>query len=146
MPTRIEVDFNSRDEAGLIPAYVADITGPYGVGSTVEAYDVEGNRCTGRIASITGEHLAIEPFWQTFTDQSVVQVFVTSGGAFTATRSNGGEDPAGGTRGLTISISNPLAVAGLQAAHAEATRTFSQTAGDEATRTFPQIPDFVTAQ
>lgn len=98
MTTRVEVDFNSRDDWGMIPAPLGGIDGPYRVGDTVEAFDDEGNRCTGLIASIAADSVAFEPFWPTFAPPDANRLIVTSARGFTTRW----------TSGLTVAISARL--------------------------------------
>ena len=79
--TRIEVDFNTRDERGLIPAPVADINGAFRIGDMVEAFDEDGNRCSGRIAQQSGAYILIDPVWATFTtpDASRLRILRATG-------------------------------------------------------------------
>jgi hypothetical protein len=78
MTTRVEVDFNSRDDWGRIPAPLADIEGPLRLGDAVEAYDEEGNRCTGFLAAVEGEYALIDPTWATFTPPDRARVALVS--------------------------------------------------------------------
>lgn len=66
MATRIEVDYNSRDDAGLIPALLEDASGHLHVGDTIETYDDAGYRCLAVVESVVGERAAMNPLWQTF--------------------------------------------------------------------------------
>lgn len=66
MTTRIEVDFNSRDDAGHVPAPMADADGPLRVGDMVEAYDDAGYRCFAIASSVAGASVSLDPLWQTF--------------------------------------------------------------------------------
>jgi hypothetical protein len=66
MTTRVEVDFNSRDDAGRVPARLEDADVPLRVGVEVEAFDDAGNRCLAVVASIAGDVVALDPIWTSF--------------------------------------------------------------------------------
>jgi hypothetical protein len=63
---RIEVDFNSRDGHGMLPAAIADADGDVRVGDFVEAFDTEGYSCPGVVARLANESIAIDPVWRAF--------------------------------------------------------------------------------
>ncbi len=77
MSTRIEVDFNSRDEAGTIPALLADADGPVRVGDTVETYDAEGYRCPAVVARVADGILAFDPLWRAFAPPNEPRIVLT---------------------------------------------------------------------
>jgi hypothetical protein len=76
MTTRIEVDFNSRDAAGMVPALVEDAEGPLRVGDFVEAFDDEGYRCLSVVASVQGDMLALDPVWNAFAAPDEARVVI----------------------------------------------------------------------
>jgi hypothetical protein len=63
---RVEVDFNSRDEYGMVPAAYADADGPVRVGDLIETFDLEGYRCPGVVARLANDGIAIDPVWRAF--------------------------------------------------------------------------------
>ena len=68
MATRIEVDFNSRDDEGFVPALVTDADGPLQPGTWVEAFDAAGFTCLAMVISATGAVAALDPIWRTFAE------------------------------------------------------------------------------
>jgi hypothetical protein len=61
----IEVDFNSRDDLGCVPA---EIKGPGPRrGDRVDLHDDEGNRCMARVVGEAGGYISLSPEWDTFT-------------------------------------------------------------------------------
>jgi hypothetical protein len=66
--TRIEVDFNDRDDSGLIPASTADADGHLVRGAWVDAFDDEGYRCLATVGSLHAESVTLIPNWNTFTE------------------------------------------------------------------------------
>ncbi len=76
--TRIEVDFNSRDDAGLLPAAPTDSDGPVMPGQAVELFDDEGNRCLATVIA-SGDSLALAPIWQTFAGPDQSRLVVSNG-------------------------------------------------------------------
>lgn len=77
MTTRIEVDFNSRDDAGMVPAPIEDADGPLRVGDQVEAYDDEGYRCLAIVATVAGEFVALDPVWRAFVSPDQPRIVLT---------------------------------------------------------------------
>lgn len=77
MTTRVEVDFNSRDDAGRVPASLSEVEGPLRVGETVEAYDDDGNRCLVIVTSLSGRAIALDPVWRTFSSRDESRLVVT---------------------------------------------------------------------
>ena len=65
---RVEVDFNTRDDAGLVPALIEDAAVPLAVGDRVDAFDDEGYRCLAEVASINNVTAQLAPIWQTFSE------------------------------------------------------------------------------
>lgn len=76
--TRIEVDFNNRDDAGFVPALLADADGPVRVGDAVELFDDEGDRCIAIVAAVSGPTLAADVLWQTFAAPGESRFVLTS--------------------------------------------------------------------
>jgi hypothetical protein len=76
MTTRIEVDFNDRDDEGLIPANPADATGPLRRGAWVDAFDDEGYRCLATVTGLTTNRVTIQPNWNTFVEPTESRVVV----------------------------------------------------------------------
>ncbi len=70
MTTRIEVDFNARDETGHVPAALSEADGPVRVGEYIDLYDDDGYRCLALVSEVAGERVAASPLWQTFTSES----------------------------------------------------------------------------
>jgi hypothetical protein len=66
MATRIEVDFNTRDDADDLLAPLGDAEGPVQPGALVDCFDDEGNRCLGLIAGFSTHSVAVTPLWATF--------------------------------------------------------------------------------
>ena len=66
MTDRIWVDFNSRDENGLVPAARRRIAHVPPVGTLVDSVDDEGNRCLARVTQVGPSVVTLEPLWQTF--------------------------------------------------------------------------------
>lgn len=66
MTTRIEVDFNTRDDHGFVAALLADADGPVRVGDEVQAYDEEGYRCLAIVTAVAASHVSLDPLWQAF--------------------------------------------------------------------------------
>jgi hypothetical protein len=64
---QIEVDFNSRDDQGYVPALVADADGPLQLGAWVEAFDLAGFHCLAMVVGIADEVIALDPIWRTFS-------------------------------------------------------------------------------
>lgn len=77
MTTRIEVDFNSRDDAGRVPASLSGVEGPLRVGETIEAYDDDGNRCLVIVTSMSVGAIALNPVWRTFSARDESRLVVT---------------------------------------------------------------------
>ena len=71
----IEVDFNSRDDAGHIPALIDE---PVAVGELVDMFDDEGNRCLGRVAGFHGGSVAIRADWAAFAAETESRFVVTT--------------------------------------------------------------------
>lgn len=78
MTTRIEVDFNSRDDAGMVPALFADADAPLRVGDTVEAYDDEGYQCPALVTALTSTVVSLEPLWRAFAGPNDARIIVTA--------------------------------------------------------------------
>lgn len=78
MTTRIEVDFNSRDDAGMVPALAEDADAPLRVGDPVEAYDDEGYRCLAFVAGVSGVVVALDPVWRAFAAPGDARMVVTA--------------------------------------------------------------------
>lgn len=74
----IEVDFNSRDEYGMVPAAIADADGPVRVGDFVETFDLEGYRCPGVVARLATETIAIDPVWRAFAGPEEARIVLRS--------------------------------------------------------------------
>ena len=74
--TRIEVDFNSRDGEGMVPALAEDADGPMRVGDAVEAYDDEGYRCLAVVVARAGDIVALDPVWRAFAAPSEARVIL----------------------------------------------------------------------
>ena len=68
MTARIEVDFNSRDDLGRLPAPMSDAD-HLEVGQIVDAFDDDGNRCLARVSALAGGWASLAPFWETFADE-----------------------------------------------------------------------------
>lgn len=75
---RVEVDFNSRDEYGMVPAAIADADGPVRVGDFIETFDLEGYRCPGVVARLANQTIAIDPVWRAFAAPEEARVFLRS--------------------------------------------------------------------
>jgi hypothetical protein len=76
MTTRIEVDFNDRDDQGLIPANTADAEGPLRRGVWVDAFDDEGYHCLATVARLTSSVVTLQPNWNTFVEPGESRVLV----------------------------------------------------------------------
>lgn len=87
--TRIEVDFNSRDDAGYVDAPIADADGPSRVGDHVQTYDDQGNRCLAIVARVTATRIGLDPLWQTFAAPSESRLVVVSPPGMWAVWKNG---------------------------------------------------------
>ena len=75
---RVEVDFNSRDEYGMVPAATADADGPVRVGDLIETFDLEGYRCPGVVARLVNQTVAIDPVWRAFAGPEEARVVLTT--------------------------------------------------------------------
>jgi hypothetical protein len=64
---QIEVDFNSRDDNGYIPALVSDADSPLQPGAWVETFDLAGFHCQAMVVGVQDGVLALDPIWRTFT-------------------------------------------------------------------------------
>lgn len=60
----LNVDFNSRDERGFVPA-----VGAARVGEDVDLVDDDGNHCMGRVSYAEADRLSINPAWATWADE-----------------------------------------------------------------------------
>lgn len=78
MTIRIEVDFNSRDDAGMVPALVEATDAPLRVGDLVEAFDDEGYRCPAVVARVEGGIVALDPAWRAFAAPGEARIVLTS--------------------------------------------------------------------
>jgi hypothetical protein len=80
MTTRIEVDFNSRDDEGRLPALIQRPRTRLKTGTVVQAYDDEGYRCVAVVSSVRNGYAALDPLWQTFAapGESIVSSMRTS--------------------------------------------------------------------
>lgn len=76
MITRIEVDFNDRDEQGMIPASPADAEGPLRRGAWVDAFDDEGNQCLVTVVKVTPDMASLVPNWNTFIEPGESRVLI----------------------------------------------------------------------
>ena len=74
--TRIEVDFNDRDESGLIPASIADADGPLAPAAWVDAFDDEGYHCLATVGTLTDELVTLEPAWATLAEPRASRLLV----------------------------------------------------------------------
>ncbi|MEK6720586.1 MAG: hypothetical protein AABZ33_07960 [Chloroflexota bacterium] len=77
MTTRIEVDFNSRDAGGALPALIADADGSIRVGDIVESYDLEGYRCPAIVARVSEGIVALDPLWRAFAAPNEPRIVLT---------------------------------------------------------------------
>ena len=75
---RIEVDFNRRDERGLVPALVDAGAVTPAVGERVDAFDDEGHRCLALVVTADLRELALDPLWPTFASPHESRVIVGS--------------------------------------------------------------------
>ena len=75
---RIEVDFNSRDASGFVPALIGDADGFPSHNELVDLFDDEGNRCFAVVAG-TGDVLALTPLWQTFVEPNRSRMVIDPG-------------------------------------------------------------------
>jgi hypothetical protein len=66
MTRKIEVDFNSRDDNGFVPALIRHPRTRLPIGSVVQAFDDEGYRCVAVVESLTDGLPTVSPLWQTF--------------------------------------------------------------------------------
>ena len=66
MPTKVQVDFNSRGPGGTVPAPVEDAGAPLVVGEVVDLWDEDGNRCIAYVVGVKDGWLTLAPEWETF--------------------------------------------------------------------------------
>jgi hypothetical protein len=76
--TRIEVDFNNRDDQGLVPANAAEASGPIERNSIVEAFDDEGYRCFAMVGSVRHDVVTLSPLWETFAAPDAARLVPSS--------------------------------------------------------------------